>query len=99
MDTVAPGLPGLGPLTDATWTQIAPLLPCPARLGRPIVAHRTLLEAMLWVIRVGSAWHAIPDSFAPWQTVYTRYKQWLKLGLWAQIVRILGPATPCPQPS
>jgi hypothetical protein len=54
----------------------------PARVGRPTVAHRILLEAMLWVIRVGSAW----------QTVYTRYKQWLKSGLWAQIVRILGSA-------
>jgi hypothetical protein len=96
VETVAPRMPGLGPFTDAAWLQIALLLPRPARLGRPIVTHRTLPEAILWAIRVGSAWHTIPNAFAPWQTVYTRYKQWLKSGLWAQIIRILGPATPHP---
>ncbi len=97
LEVNAPGVPGLGPFTHAAWQHIAPLLPRPARVGRPIVAHRTLLEAMLWIIRVGAAWHTIPQAFAPWQTVYTRYKQWLKSGLWAQIVRILGTALPSSQ--
>ena len=94
VEATARVIPGLGPFTDAAWRQIDPLLPRPARMGRPIVAHRTLLEAILWVIRGGSAWQTIPDTFAPWQTVYTRYRQWLKSGLWAQIVRILGSAMP-----
>jgi hypothetical protein len=48
------------------------------------------------VIRSDASWHTIPVDFAPWQTVDTRYKQWLKSGLWTHIVRILGPALPRP---
>lgn len=88
-------LPTLGELTEQAWTQIAALLPKPARVGRPSIAHRQLLEAILWVIRHGLSWHSIPDSFGPWETVYTRYKQWLKSGLWSRIVLILNSQTPC----
>jgi hypothetical protein len=46
-EVFAPALPGLGPVTEVAWLQIASLLLLPVHLGRPIVAHRTLLEAML----------------------------------------------------
>ncbi len=85
----------LGQLTEQTWSQIAVLLPKPARLGRPLIAHRQLLEAMLWVIHRGMAWHTLPVCFGPWETVYTRYKQWLKSGLWSQIVLVLTSQMPC----
>jgi SRSO17 transposase len=45
----------LGELTEQTWSQIAALLPKPAHMGRPAIAHRQLLEAMLWVIHRGLA--------------------------------------------
>jgi SRSO17 transposase len=93
----APCLAKLGPLTQAAWTQIAALLPQPARVGRPLIAHRQLLEAMLWVMHAGVAWQAIPDAFGPWETVYTRYKQWLRTGLWSRILLILGPPAPFSQ--
>jgi len=86
-------LPTLGELTEHTWAQIAALLPEPARLGRPLISHRPLLDAMLWVIHRGLAWHTLPIHFGPWETVYMRYKQWLKSGLWSQIVAILCPQT------
>src|SRR5258708_7060810 len=85
----------LGELTEPAWSQIAALLPKPARLGRPVIAHRQLLEAMLWIIHRGVAWHTLPDSFGPWETVYTRYKHWLRSGLWSQIVLILTSQIPC----
>jgi hypothetical protein len=87
-DPVPPLLPGL--LTDSRWTLIETLLPPPARVGRPSVSHRHLLQAMLSVMHAGLSWHAVPLAFGPWQTVYTRYKQWVKAGLWSQIVFILG---------
>jgi hypothetical protein len=90
-DPVPQLLPGLGELTDTRWSLIELLLPSPARVGRPAVAHHQLLQAMLWVMHAGLSWHAVPLAFGPWQTVYTRYKQWAKAGLWSQIVAILGP--------
>lgn len=68
-------VPGIGLLTDQRWSLIERLLPSPARVGRPAVAHRHLLEARLSVMHTGLSWHAVPLSFGPWQTVYTRYKE------------------------
>jgi hypothetical protein len=87
-------VPTLGHLTEQAWAQIAALLPIPARVGRPSIAHRQLLEAILWVIHHGLSWHSVPDYFGPWETVYTRYKQWLKTGLWSRIIFILNSQTP-----
>jgi SRSO17 transposase len=89
-DPVPTLLPGIGVLTDSRWALIEPLLPPPARVGRPSVSHRHLLQAMLSVMHAGLSWHAVPLDFGPWQTVYTRYKHWVKAGLWSQIVFILG---------
>ena len=44
---------------------------------------------MIWVIRTGVSWREIPATFAPWQTAYTRFQQWVKAGIWDQIVKLL----------
>jgi SRSO17 transposase len=82
---------GIGILTDTRWSLIERLLPAPAHVGRPAASHRHLLQAMLWVMHAGLSWHAVPVSFGPWHTVYTRYNQWAKAGLWSPMVSILGP--------
>jgi len=47
---------------------------------------------MLAIMHQGVSWHEIPADIAPWQTVYTRFQQWAKAGIWDQIVLILSPA-------
>ena len=88
---IPPLLPGIGVLSDTQWSLIELLLPAPARVGRPAVSHRHLLQAMLWVMQRGLSWHAVPPSLGPWQTVYTRYQEWTKADLWSRMVAILGP--------
>jgi SRSO17 transposase len=88
---IPPLLPGIGILTDSHWPLIELLLPAPARVGRPAVSHRHLLQAMLYIMHRGLSWHAVPSSFGAWQTVYTRYNEWAKSSLWSRIVAILGP--------
>jgi SRSO17 transposase len=88
-EPLPPLVPGIGLLTDQRWALIERLLPSPARVGRPAVAHRHLLQAMLAIMHSGLSWHAVPVSFGPWQTVYTRYKEWTKAGFWSPIVAVL----------
>jgi transposase len=91
----APFVPGIGRLTEPAWAQIAALLPPRrSREGRPNVAPRPLLEAMVWVMQTGVSWRAIPASLAPWQTVHMRYQQWVKAGIWNQMAQVLGAAPP-----
>jgi transposase len=35
-----------------------------------------MLEAMIWLLRTGSPWRDLPDWYGPWQTVYSKFRQW-----------------------
>src|SRR5262245_50325771 len=64
-------------LTDAEWALLAPLLPAPARRGRPRAwPLRLLINALFYVLRTGCAWRYLPREYPPWQTAYTTWRQW-----------------------
>ncbi len=78
-------------LTDARWKRIAAILPPVSARGRPAQDHRRLLGGILWVMRTGATWREVPDHFGHWHTVYTRYRDWQRSGLWSRILKILMP--------
>jgi hypothetical protein len=80
--------PSLPELTPAHWVQIAPLLPR-SRLGRPAKNDRLMVEGILWVMRAGGSWRALPDPFGPWQTVAGCYHRWRHTGVWERIRLVL----------
>jgi putative transposase len=54
-------------LTDAEWASLAPLVPGPARHGRPRRwAWRLLVNAIFYVLRTGCAWRYLPREYPPW---------------------------------
>jgi transposase len=58
--------------------------------GRPRRDHRQVLAGMLWIFGTGASWRDLPEEeFGPWRTVYGRYRQWCKEGLWQRIVESL----------
>ena len=62
-------------LTEAEWAQLEPLLPGPARRGRPRSwLLRLLVNALFYVLRTGCAWRYLPREYPPWQTVYTTFR-------------------------
>jgi transposase len=94
-EPVAAVLPGIGSVTEESWQQIAPLLPRYQRHpNQRILTPRQALEAMVWVMQHGVAWRAVPETLAAWHTLYTRYQQWVKAGIWQQVVQILNGNTP-----
>ncbi len=64
-------------LTDAQWALLEPLLPAP-RIGDRPEKHprRSILGAILYVVRTGCSWRQVPHDFPPWQTVFWYFKQW-----------------------
>ena len=54
-------------LTDAEWAVLAPLVPAPMAGGRP-ARHdrREVVDAILYVLRGGIAWRALPHDYPPW---------------------------------
>ncbi len=70
-------------LTDRQWRRLEPHLPGAQPGGRPrSVGLREVVEAILYVLRNGIVWRALPHDFPPWPTVYWSFRQWRRDGTW-----------------
>lgn len=49
-----------------------------------------MVEAMVYVLRVGCPWRDLPALYGPWSSVYTRWRRWCQSGLWARLVKVLS---------
>src|SRR5712691_7328341 len=73
-------------LTDTEWQQLAPLLPQPtSKRGRPRRPDRLLRDGMRWIARTGAPWRDLPARCGPWQTVYHRFTEYRRRGVWEQV--------------
>jgi putative transposase len=69
-------------LSDSQWALIGPLLPPPAVVGRREKHdRRDVVDAILYVVRNGCAWRALPSDYPPWQTVYYYFARWHDQGV------------------
>lgn len=75
-------------LTDEQWKAIkgyfaaAPM----GQRGRPREqSRRSIVNAVLFLVRAGLPWRYLPHDFPPWKTVYNCYRLWTQAGLWAKI--------------
>lgn len=77
-------------LTDEQWSVIGPHLPAErGRPTRPSIDNRSMVNAMLWVLRTGAPWRDMPDYYPKWKSVYTRFSRWSARGLWTEVLRAL----------
>ena len=70
-------------LTDAQWAQLRPLLPAARPGGRPrTVDLREVVNGILYRLREGCTWRALPHDQPPWGTVHTYFRAWRRDGTW-----------------
>ena len=73
-------------LTDAQWELIAPFVLPETGGGRPRTTDvREVVNAILYVLRSGCAWHLLPHDFPPSGTVYDYFRRWQRDGTWELI--------------
>ena len=72
-------------LTDAQWAYLQPLLPKPAKRGRPPKDRRRILDARLYLVKCGCPWRYLPADFPHWKTVYHVFRQWVCNHQWAAL--------------
>ncbi|MER7439152.1 IS5 family transposase [Pseudonocardia alni] len=76
--------------SDAQWALIEPLLPEAGSGGRPEKhPRRDVVDAILYVVRAGCAWRALPADFPPWQTVYWYFNRWEQQKVTEQILPVV----------
>lgn len=73
-------------LTDAQWAKMEPhCLRKPTDPGRSGSDNRRFIEAVLWVVRTGSPWRDLPAFFGNWNTVFKRYRDWVKADVFVRL--------------
>jgi transposase len=74
-------------LTDGQWAFICPLLPPPARTGRPRADDRRTIEGILYVLITGCRWQDLPGEYGAPTTVWRRLRRWGEESVWERIWR------------
>ena len=79
-------------LTNDQWDCISHLFPAPATTGRPPRDRRTIVDAILWILRTSSPWRDLPEQYGPWGTVWDLFDKWNANGLLDEILTALRAA-------
>ncbi len=64
-------------LTDAEREVLRPLIPGPAKLGRPPrYEKRAILNVIFYVVRSGCSWRMLPGEMPPWRMLPNDLPPW-----------------------
>jgi transposase len=80
-------------LKDEQWEVVRRLLTKPTvradGRGRLRVKDREILNGILWIMRTGASWRDLPDRYPPYQTCHRRFREWVRAGVFEQVLRAL----------
>lgn len=82
-------------ITDEQWALIEPHLPALPRRkdgrGRPWRSDRECLDGILWILKTGAQWKALPKEFPGYATCWRRLRMWEERDVWKDVWRaVLG---------
>ncbi|WP_425298722.1 transposase [Rhizobium hainanense] len=72
---------------DAQWAKMERYC-----LGKPTDSrrggsdNRPFIEAALWIVRVSSPWHDLPEHFGNWGTALLRFSDWRRGDVFAKLL-------------
>ena len=75
-------------IPDARWEHVEALLPpIPEgpRRGRPPIPSRTILSGIVYRLRTGAPWKALPAQFGSGSTCHARFQAWSEAGLFRRL--------------
>lgn len=85
-------------LSDSMWERIAPLLPKPKSRfrgrgrqkrnigGRPAANLRQLMSGILYILRTGCQWNALPQEFGvSGKTAHRYFQRWVRAGVFKRM--------------
>ncbi len=75
-------------VSDELWERVEPLLPKyrkSKRGGRPRADSRQVLDGILYVLRTGCQWKAIPQEFGSPSTLHQYFQEWTTKGVFFRL--------------
>lgn len=86
-------LPTIWRVPDPLWERIVPILAevdPPKRTGRPRIAARAALDAIIYRLRSGVQWNHLPSDFPSDSSVHRTFQRWIARDvfdrIWAMLV-------------
>ena len=82
-------------VSDELWNRIEPLLPPlpppSPKGGRPRVEHRPALAGIVFVLKTGIPWQALPTEMGcgSGSTCWRRFAAWTRLAVWSKLHALL----------
>ena len=77
-------------ISDSLWERIQPLLPSykqSCKGGRPRLCLRKVTTGILYVLRTGCQWKAMPAEFGSGSAVHAYFQEWVQRGLFRKLWR------------
>ena len=85
-------------VSDAFWAKVEPLVPVPRRepgrryrrkpgAGRKPMSARQVFAAIVYVLRTGCQWKALPREFGSASAVHKHFQDWQKAGFFLTLWR------------
>jgi putative transposase len=73
-------------LTDKQWKKISEFFP----VGNKSTVHkRSLVEAVLYIVKTGCQWRLLPHDYPKWSTVKSFYYRAIAKGIWERVMQSL----------
>lgn len=73
-------------LTDEQWEKIGEFFP----VGNKSMVHkRSLVEAVLYIVKTGCQWRLLPHDYPKWSTVKSFYYRAITKGIWEKVMQFL----------
>lgn len=69
-------------LSDEQWAKLEAILDASRPGPKPKIGDRQFINAVLYRARTGIPWRDLPERYGPWKSVYNRFNNWAKTGIW-----------------
>lgn len=60
--------------------------------------NRLFVEAVLWIVRMGSPWRDLPEVFGEWNSVFRRFSHWSRKGVRQRMFEAMSDDPDCEYP-
>ncbi len=60
------------------------------KIGRPSLNPRTVLNAILWILKSRARWRDLPARYGNWNSIYHKFRLWCRLGLFERLMKIIN---------
>ena len=78
-------------IPDALWERIDLLLPvykASPKGGRPRLPMRNVVGGILYVLRTGCQWKAMPKQFGSGSAIHAYFQEWVELGVFEELWKV-----------